>query len=236
MSDTDSLAGKADSSEPSSGGNSRGQSPPRIQPDRGGETRRPPRPRREEEIVLPEVAYVDDDLFLDDDDAPSDTTATESESKEATGRPRRRRGRRGRGGVGRDREEKPATGRSVSKDDDLSAFDDDDDDAPFAAELEPKSIDDQLSDDGREGDDSAEAIRRGRQRGRGRGGESRGRSEQATPQDSDAAEISSASAAPRKHGNVPTWLDTINILVDANIERHRRSGPSRAPQGRGGRR
>ena len=93
----------------------------------------------------------------------------------------------------------------------------------------------ELNDD-HEDDEEVERIRRGRRRGRGRGA-SRSRSE-ATAEGGELAPVGAsdeAVSAP-KHRNVPTWLDTINLLVDSNIEKHRRSGPPRSSQGRGGRR
>jgi len=192
------------------------------------------RPRRVEPSRSPEVDFIDDDLLLDEDLGPSSADADidgVTETKEGPGRPRRRRGRRGRGGTGRGRDEKATPTQDLvakeTEDQDL------DDEPLFAAELDSELIDDVQLDDDHEDDEEAERIRRGRRRGRGRG-ETRPRSD-AVAEGVAPSDPESPSAAP-KHWNVPTWLDTINLLVDSNIERHRRSGPPRAPQSRGGRR
>ena len=246
--DSKPLPERSDSEESSSAGSSRRRGR-RGQRQQMGAPDSEPRIRRESSARNPEDDFVEDDLLLEDDDtsSPGITAQSSIEAKEAPTRSRRRRGRRGRGGAGRDREDKVSTGPdSRPKETDDRDLDDDEpfvaelepfdsEQEPFAAELSPDLIDEVMLDDDHEDDEEAERIRRNRRRGRGGRGESRPRGDAAESTDDSVEPATSSSAAPN-HRNVPTWLDTVSLLVDSNIERHRRSGPPRAPQGRGGRR
>ncbi len=196
-----------------------GQSVPR--PDRES------RPRREHSRPTePAAREIDDDLDFDDliDEELSLPPAIESDSDDGPSRPRRRRGRRGRGGADRGGDSVREPRSPVSED------------LPFDAELGPEAID-PIADDDREDDEETQRLRRGRRRGRGRGGR---RDAPTASAETDSVEVISAlgeeSGVSSKPRHVPTWLDTVSLLVEPNIERHRRSGPPRPSQGRGGRR
>jgi len=211
------------SREPSSRDASR-REPSRREPSRG---------RRSE--PLPDIDFVDDDMTIDDDVSVVETSDAGGDETDQVARPRRRRGRRGRGG--RDRDDKEV-GRQASSDD----VDDGDVDESesFGAEIEPEFLDDADDLFGEIVEPPKEEDRpsRGRRRPRGRGDARDREITAAADSDRPASEPAGVQvAAPgARHRNVPTWLDTINLLVDSNIERHKRTGGSqRSPQGRGGR-
>ncbi|MGV3483146.1 MAG: hypothetical protein ACO1RT_01870, partial [Planctomycetaceae bacterium] len=189
----------------------------------------PSRGRRDQPARTPELGFgdEDDDLIIDELASPvSDESDVPAE--ESVGRPRRRRGRRGRGGSGADRGASDRVAPERKEPSARGALDE----PAFASELD--AIEAVELDDDHEDDDEVERIRRGRRRGRDRG-DSGPRSEASFDAAPMAAGAQDEIQAP-KHRNVPTWLDTINLLVDSNIERHRRTGPPRSQQGRGGRR
>ncbi len=232
----------------------RGDSPRRETP-RSDSTRtnRPPASDPPSRSGSAEFDY--DDLIDDDLDVALPADGDEPAS-DAPARPRRRRGRRGRGGADRTTSDRTSSDGTTSdrSSTDRSSTDerppsrtspdraprrDDDDDLEFSAEIEPELIevvDDDLDED-IEVDE--ERVRRSRRRGRGRGGERGGeRQSSETSGDSNDAPPSreSGETAAARGRNIPTWLDTVNLLVEPNIERHSRSGPPRPPQNRGGRR
>jgi hypothetical protein len=190
-----------------------------------------PRVSREDTPRLPDADLDYDDLMHEELPAPS--TGAPSDSGDGPTRPRRRRGRRGRGGSAStsttsDRD----AGERTNPVEEIGFAD-----VGFASELSPDAIDSVELNDDLEDDVEAERVRRGRRRGRGRG-EPRERTESAgevdsMPQDGSVPE---ESVSVSKNRGIPTWLDTVSLLVEPNIERHRRTGPARPPQGRGGRR
>ncbi len=186
-----------------------------------------PRASREE-TRLPEVELDYDDLMSEE--LPSPSAAPAADSGDEPTRPRRRRGRRGRGGVGvNDSTTSDREPISRSRTVEEVGFDD----TGFAAELSPDAIDSVELNDDHEDDEEAEQIRRSRRRGRGRS-EPRERSEPVGNVDSLLPAADDAVSVSKNR--VPTWLDTVSLLVEPNIERHRRTGPPRSPQNRGGRR
>lgn len=148
----------------------------------------------------------------------------------------RRRGRRGKG-RGRRREGELERGEATS---------------PELDALVPESP----FDDDHEDDLEVETLRRGRRHGlpersredrdgdreRPRVSEEepsrarRPRSEQAAAADEE--DDDEAAVSPRRRGNIPTWIETVEILVNANIENHKKSRGSNGGggRGRGGRR
>ncbi len=176
---------------------------------------------------------VDDDFaagfgsgLLDDlDDSPASRDDRAASPDDSSGddeprRPRRRRGRRGRGGSGSREEGSRDDAAPVSAKADLDEV-----------EVRP-GFDDDLEDD-----DEADRLRR-----RSRGGRSRGpRRESAAgrePAEDRDTPTGDATAAVTKPRSVPTWLDTVGLLVDSNIQRRPSGGDSRGGRGsgRGGRR
>ena len=201
-----------------------------------------PRVNREEVPRLPDADLDYDDLMSEELPSPT-ADAASSDSADGLTRPRRRRGRRGRGGSSN---ASPTSDRgSIDRTepaDEVGFEDVGFEDVGFAAELSPDAIDAVELNDDLDDDVEAERVRRGRRRGRGRG-EPRERSDSPVGADSTTSERSTSersttdeSAAGSKNRGVPTWLDTVSLLVEPNIERHRRSGPPRQSQERGGRR
>ncbi|WP_372716265.1 hypothetical protein [Novipirellula sp.] len=187
------------------------------------------------------VDDIDDDELLIDDQDSEDTSPKSSDAAadrdEDSPRPRsRRRGRRG-GRRGRNRDE------SSRSDEEVKDVDSDDTADPFG-EL-PSFVDDL------EDDDEAEAIRREKSRsqsGRGSRGnrDSKGRDSADPDSSSDTPSRSrgrgrrneSAAAGSVDRPSAPTWLETVSILVDANVENHKKT-PARGGgggRGRGGKR
>ncbi|TVP93845.1 MAG: hypothetical protein EA381_21085 [Planctomycetaceae bacterium] len=165
-------------------------------------------------------APVDDDFgggfgegLLDDSDVDSqlESQSRETDSEERR-RPRRRRGRRGRGGAAA-RETGPETGDAT----------------PASESYESPGFDDDLEDD-----DEVDQIRRRARGGRGPGSSAEGSARDDRPVRDDRP------PRDRKARDIPNWVDTIGLLVDANINRRNSGGSggggSRSPQGRGGRR
>ncbi|MEE2934719.1 MAG: hypothetical protein VYA84_01855 [Planctomycetota bacterium] len=184
------------------------------------------RRRRERDPVDEHDEELDDTLVRETDDSEADEEAPRS---------RRRRGRRGR--RGRRRDEETATGNdSAASEDPLaraSAFDDDhEDDAEVESIRRGRGRSRSRSDDGegrerdRDSRDSRDRDRDSRDRDprssrRPRGGRGRDRD-----QDGDGE-------ATRQRHNVPTWVDTVDLLVNANIENHKKN--KGGGRGRGGR-
>ncbi|GAA4466281.1 hypothetical protein [Novipirellula rosea] len=187
------------------------------------------------------VDDIDDDELLIDDQDSEDTSPKSGDAAadrdEDAPRPRsRRRGRRG-GRRGRNRDE---SSRSEDEVKDV----DSDDAADTFGEL-PSFVDDL------EDDDEAEAIRREKSRsqsGRGSRGnrDSKGRDSADSDSSSDAPSRSrgrgrrneSAATGSADRPSAPTWLETVSILVDANVENHKKT-PARGGgggRGRGGKR
>jgi hypothetical protein len=196
-----------------------------------------------------------------DSDSDSDSELRSDGEANDSGPRRRRRGRRGRGGRSRtgsaesgaseSEDTRPAArergdrGRGAA---DEPRTDDDFDDEPIPASA---------FDDDHEDDDEVEVIRRGRRRRGRRGG--RGRTERESESNEteelgarsgddedqeDApprrgprrrpveAESDARDEEPRKRKIVPTWQEVVNILVDNNLENHKRA-PKGQSQGRG---
>lgn len=216
----------------------RGQRQQMGAPDVESRGRRDPLPREREASFAD-----DDDLIIDESVEPELFGEVVAEAGEAPSRPRRRRGRRGRGGSGErgGREQGPAERSSTDRASGEPRHPSERS-APaarggFEEELPLDAIDPIELDDDHEDAEEVERIRRGRRRGRGRG-DSRSRSETSDVAGDSSAPTAAGSDEPSsgRQRSVPTWLDTINLLVDSNVERHRRSGPPRSSQGRGGRR
>jgi len=206
-------------------------------PDRGP---RPPRSRADEPVTKsvpraeprrPESVRGDDDFVdFDDDDADGFGSGLSAEAKPVVGegdeprsRPRRRRGRRGRGGAVReDRVEVEGSAELIDASDEV---------------VELPAFDDDLEDD-----DEAERLRRRSRTGRARAGrrEPGDRETTAVDREPESAPRGTDFVADPKSRNVPTWLDTVSLLVDSNIQRRSAGGGggnrSQGNQGRGGRR
>lgn len=193
---------------PRRGRRRRGQRQQLAETELGGDEESRPEPA---ELLDREGDSVDGD----DDDAPR-------------GRSRRRRGRRGRGRGSRDSEaarddrsdrDRPALGES--------AFDDDHED-----DLEVEAI---------------RQERRGRRRGlpdreeRGRAEDERGsrqaaRQLQAQESDDDEDDAEPVSRRSSRHRDVPTWLETVDLLISVNLESRKKSRGNGNGRGRGSRR
>jgi hypothetical protein len=114
-------------------------------------------------------------------------------------------------------------------------------DAPDDLLEAPSAFDDDLEDDV-----EAERLRRRTRGGRTRGSRRSGgeREPEAVDRDLESAPRATDFGGDAKSRNVPTWLDTISLLVDANIQRRSSGGGNRNQgsqgsqnnQGRGGRR
>ena len=170
----------------------------------------------------------DDDSFELDEDLDAGFGAglvsepkAEGAGEDEPRRPRRRRGRRGRGGAAR--EDRPVSEESPEVDDSLDVT------------LEVTPFDDDLEDD-----DEADRIRRRSRGGRSRGGR---REAVATVADADdrVADQPHRGEASRqeplgdpKARMAPTWLETVSILVDSNIQRRSSGGGGGGGQHRGG--
>jgi len=221
---------RGDASRGDSGRPDRGPRPPRSRTDEPA-TRAVPRsePRR------PESVRGDDDFIeFDDDDADGfgsglsvDAEPVAGEGDEPRTRPRRRRGRRGRGGAVReDRVEVEGSAELIDASDEV---------------VELPAFDDDLEDD-----DEAERLRRRSRSGRSRAGrrEPGDRETEAGDREPESVPRGSDFVADPKSRVVPTWLDTVSLLVDSNIQRRSSGGGggggggnrNQGSQGRGGRR
>jgi len=238
--------GESARAETPRGEGSRGDSPGRDggRPDRAP---RPPRGRAEEpatrsaprsEARRPESVRGDDDFVeFDDDDADGFGSGLLAEAKpvadegdEPRARPRRRRGRRGRGGSAReDRPEVEGSAELIAAPDEV---------------LEVPAFDDDLEDD-----DEADRLRRRSRGGRSRAGRRPVGDRETEPVDreTEPAPRGVDFVADPKSRSVPTWLDTVSLLVDSNIQRRSSGGGggsgggnrnqgNQGNQGRGGRR
>lgn len=210
--------------EPFSGRESSG----RPHPVEGGErvaarsTRRPPRQEepRGEEFLEVTGDTPDDDLLLGFGegllDEVADVAAPGEEDRAA--RPRRRRGRRGRGRGGRSEEATSA-----------------DPEAPVADAFLAPEFDDDLEDD-----DEAERIRhrsRGSRSEASRSEASRAagtRPEAGRPEAAAEPRRTSRPVADRPDRDIPTWIDTVSLLVNANINRRSTGGNGGGSRGQGG--
>ncbi len=176
--------------------------------------------------------FDDDDVLSEDQDVDEPKAADRDEEAP---RPRsRRRGRRG-GRRGRNRDEANRPEDEAKNDDSVDTF----------AELPS-------FDDDHEDDDEADAIRREKRRPQsGRG--SRGARDSSSRESSDQDESSESSSRSRGRGrrnasdsegsadrpSAPTWLETVSLLVDANVENHKKTparGSGGGGRGRGGKR
>lgn len=206
-------------------------------PERG---QRPPRPRADEaypravarsEGSRSESVRGDDDFIDFEDDVEGFGSGLLADPKPPAGegdepRPRRRRrGRRGRGGAPREERPEIEGGAELI-------------DAPDDLLEAPSAFDDDLEDDV-----EADRLRRRTRGGRSRGGRRSGgeREPAAVDRDADPAPRATEFGGEAKSRNVPTWLDTVSLLVDANIQRRAAAGGNRNQgsqnnQGRGGRR
>lgn len=210
--------------EPFSGRESSGRPHPIESGERvaARSTRRPPRQEepRGEEFLEVTGDTPDDDLLLGFGegllDEVADVAAPGEEDRAA--RPRRRRGRRGRGRGGRPEEATTA-----------------DPEGPVADTFLAPEFDDDLEDD-----DEAERIRH-RSRGsrpegsRPEGGRAAGpRPDAGRPEAAAEPRRPSRPAADRPDRDIPTWIDTVSLLVNANINRRSTGGNSGGPRGQGG--
>lgn len=98
-------------------------------------------------------------------------------------------------------------------------------------------------DDDLEDDDQAERLRRRSRTGRSRAGlrEPGDRETATVDREPESTSRGTDFVADPKSRNVPTWLDTVSLLVDSNIQRRSSSGGgggnrNQGNQGRGGRR
>jgi len=218
---------RGDASRGDSGRPDRGPRPPRSRADEPA-TRSAPRA----EARRPESARGDDDFIeFDDEDADGFGSGLNAEVKPVAGeddeprtRPRRRRGRRGRGGAVReDRVEVEGSAELIDASDEV---------------VELPAFDDDLEDD-----DEAERLRRRSRSGRSRAGrrEPGDRETETDDREPESVPRGSDFVADPKTRVVPTWLDTISLLVDSNIQRRSSGGGgggsrNQGNQGRGGRR
>lgn len=201
-------------------------------PGRGEEGRRgePRAAQRRAEIDEPRL-QADDELEGFGGDLLADVSPPRSGDDEGPSRPRRRRGRRGRGGAG------PRSEEALRSDEPLRSEAELEEEDPWAPVSAAPEFDDDYEDD-----DEADQLRRRSRGGRGRGGR---RDTAAGPRAENAPAGLDEPARPErvaaaKQYSAPTWLETVNLLVDANIQRRGvggGSGSSRGSQGgRGGRR
>lgn len=220
-------SGRRDGGRPDGGRPDRGPRPPRGRAEETG-ARTVPR----SDARRPESVRGDDDFVeFDDDEADGFGSGLVGEAKPVAGegdeprpRPRRRRGRRGRGGAAReDRTEVEGSAELIDASDEV---------------VELPAFDDDLEDD-----DEAERLRRRSRGGRSRGGRREPADRDTVPgeREPDPAPRGGDFAAEPKSRNVPTWLETVSLLVDSNIQRRSSGGGgggnrNQANQGRGGRR
>jgi len=217
---------------------SEGSRPAAGRPDRD-------RPRPSESVARPADRRPprslpgDDDLFGPDEDLDAGFGAglvaepkPEGAAEDEPRRPRRRRGRRGRGGAAR--EDRPVSEGASEIDDSV--------DDSIDASLEVAPFDDDLEDD-----DEADRIRRRSRGGRNRGGR---REPVAAVADGDSTVVDpphrgetsrTEPVGDPKARMAPTWLETVSILVDSNIQRRSSGGGGggggqHRGGGRGGRR
>ncbi|TWU01331.1 hypothetical protein [Stieleria varia] len=211
-------------------------SAPKSEPQRGSRGRAE---RPDDDLPLDEFDGfgLDIDPFDDDDDDDLLETSAEksdSDDDDESGEPRKRRrkrGRRGRGGRGRKSETSSATDAEV---DDMPLVDEigwsdvDDDDEPVSA-----------FDDDHEDAEEVEVMRRGRRRrgGRGRGRDNKREDGDSTTSDRDpdaprgrqtrstepAADSDTDRDDSARRKPVPTWLELIDLLVESNIQNHKKS-------------
>ncbi len=208
--------------EPLSGRESSGRPHPIESGERAASrsTRRPPRQEEPRGGEFLEVTgdTPDDDLLLGFGegllDEVADVAAPGEEDRAA--RPRRRRGRRGRGRGGRSEEATTA-----------------DPEAPVADAFLAPEFDDDLEDD-----DEAERIRHRSRGSRPEGGRAAGpRPDAGRPEAAAEPRRPSRPAADRPDRpdrDIPTWIDTVSLLVNANINRRSTGGNSGGPRGQGG--
>ncbi len=194
------------------------------------------RPRRDAEADLDsDFEEVDDDDFGIGlmEDAVEPMLADDDTASAAPRSRSRRRGRRGR------RRSGPET-TDVSRRD----VEDDVEEDELDNELEIVGFDDDHEDD--EDDEEVEQIRSGSRR--------RPRSRRSGRSETPAADVNAAETTPRanrdtgtegvpdaeagRRRDIPTWLETVELLVNANIENHNRGGSKsqRGPRSGGGRR
>ncbi|MCS7465346.1 hypothetical protein NZK35_01525 [Stieleria sp. ICT_E10.1] len=224
---------------------------------RGGQSRRRTISRDEFDPADGEEFELVDEGFgmgveLDADDSEDSDDDTDEES----GTRRRRRGRRGRGG-----RRSRAAGASESEEarpQSRGRDDSDRDDADLDDDLDDEPIPSSAFDDDHEDDEEVDVIRRGRRRRGRRGGRGRStRESEPTDQDDrpaaddldeedvrprrgarsrqDEPESESRGDTPTRRKVVPTWQEVVNVLVDNNLENHKKS-PSSKGRGRGRRR
>jgi len=159
--------------------------------------------------------FVDDDLEREDVVAASDAEgADDGDEADDARRPRRRR-RRGRGRGARETRE-PQVRREEAEGDTLS-----DDPIPTSA-----------FDDDHEDDEEVAEIRRVR-RSRSRGDEPAAEAGGRRSSRESVDERDDRGDKPKRR-EVPTWLETVEVLVNANIENHKRSGRGGGGGGGGG--
>lgn len=198
---------------------SSGRSRPVEGVDRGParSSRRPPRQEQPRGEAVHEISgeALEDDLLVGfgegllDDVAEAVTPGDE----ERASRPRRRRGRRGRGRGGRSEEAATASPE-----------------APIADAYLAPGFDDDLEDD-----DEAERIRHRSRGSRADAGRSAGvRTDTARPEASAEPRRPSRPAADRPDRDIPTWIDTVSLLVNANINRRSSGGGGGGSRGQGG--
>lgn len=177
-------------------------------------------------------------------DGGSEAEADRSDADSSESRPSGRRRRRRRGGS------KSRSERSERTSEDSGEAKKDGfgegilDDADHVSDLGSESSDNVVERKGRsresrnqEGD--GRSRRRGRTRSRRPANQSEGRQEEMSEErdardEDDRLDSSSSRGEPtRKRAKVPTWEETITVLVESNIQNHKKSGGSRRGNGGG---
>lgn len=193
---------------------------------------------------------VDEDTIdADEDDIPANLESEDDASTSEERRPRRRRRRRGRGRGADIAEGRAPIDDRLPIDDDVDSvnrqlLDTDDEEGPIDELFGDPTGSESLA-------DVASDPRRRRRRKRNRGGK-REESEEVRVGDLDAddadddsevsdADLAGEDEAGHRHRNIPTWEDSLAVLIEANIENHRRNegrggGPRGGGRNRGGRR
>lgn len=164
----------------------------------------------------------DSDLIVE----VSDSEASEDDElpEARTRRRRRRRGGRRRGTEGERSDEVGSDSESAKSAQD--PFSDIDLDEPYDGDARDES-------DSKDGDEPRRRRRR-RTRSSGRTSSESGDAESDVASDLDDGE--GVEAAADRHRNIPTWEDSLNSLIESNIENHRRNeSRGGGPRGGGGR-
>jgi hypothetical protein len=199
-------------------------------------------------VVSDDVVEIDEVVDIDEDDIPTVVDGDEEGSPIGERRPRRRRRRRGRGRGPESAEDRLPVDAEDADDDDVESvnrvlLNTDDEDGPVEDLFEGPA-------DAESSAEPATDPRRRRRRKRNRGGKRLDEpgqdreieiDEAEDVSDSPDADLGDDEEGGHRHRNIPTWEDSLAVLIEANIENHRRNegrggGPRGGGRNRGGRR